>query len=171
VVLDPDSDQERVRFGFPRQPRGRRLCISDFFREDRDTVGFFVVTAGPRVSEVSRELFESNRYREYLLLHGFGVEFAEGLAELWHRRMRQELGIGSEDAATIEGLFRQGYRGSRYAFGYPACPNLEDQEKIFTLLEPSRIGVCLTENWQLEPEQSTSAVVVHHPEAKYFNVG
>ena len=171
VVLDPGSDEERVRFEFPRQPRGRRLCISDFFREDRDTVGLLLVTAGPRVSEVARELFESNRYREYLLLHGFGVEFTEGLAELWHRRMRQELGIGGEDASTIEGLFRQGYRGSRYSFGYPACPNLEDQEKIFTLLEPSRIGVCLTENWQLEPEQSTSAVVVHHPEARYFNVG
>jgi len=176
IVYDADaSKREWVRFTFPRQPRGRRLCISDFFRPvssgDMDVVGFHVVTMGPRVSERAQELFQSDRYREYLYLHGLGVEMAEALAEYWHKRVREELGIAGEDSTTMEGLFDQGYRGSRYSFGYPACPNLEDQKQIFDLLEPERIGVSLSEEFQLVPEQSTSAIIVHHPEAKYFSVG
>ena len=176
IVYDPD-DQKRewVRFTFPRQPKRRRLCISDFFRPvssgAMDLVAFHVVTMGPRIGERASELFEANEYREYLYLHGLGVEMAEALAEFWHKRVREELGLASDDAPTIEGLFDQGYRGSRYSFGYPACPNLEDQKQIFDLLEPERIGVTLSEEFQLVPEQSTNAIIVHHPEAKYFSVG
>jgi 5-methyltetrahydrofolate--homocysteine methyltransferase len=176
IVYDADgSGREAVRFTFPRQPKRRRLCISDFFRPvtsgEMDVVAFHVVTMGSRVSERAAELFEANEYREYLYLHGLGVEMAEALAEFWHKRVREELGIAGEDSATIEELFDQGYRGSRYSFGYPACPNLEDQKQIFDLLDPERIGVSLSEEFQLVPEQSTSAIIVHHPEAKYFSVG
>ncbi len=176
IVFDPNEPgREWVRFTFPRQPKRRRLCISDFFRPvssgEMDVVAFHVVTMGPRISERAHELFEANEYREYLYLHGLGVEMAEALAEFWHRRVREELGIAADDAPTIEELFDQGYRGSRYSFGYPACPNLEDQKQIFDLLEPERIGVSLSEEFQLVPEQSTSAIIVHHPEAKYFSVG
>jgi 5-methyltetrahydrofolate--homocysteine methyltransferase len=176
IVYDPeDSSREAVRFTFPRQPRGRFLNIADFFRPvssgEMDTVAFHVVTMGPKIGERARELFEANEYREYLYLHGLGVEMAEALAEFWHRRIREELGIAGDDAETVAGLFDQGYRGSRYSFGYPACPNLEDQKQIFDLLEPDRIGVSLSEEFQLDPEQSTSAIIVHHPEAKYFSVG
>ena len=176
IVYDPDDHtREWVRFTFPRQPRGRFLCISDFFRPvssgEMDVVAFHVVTMGQRVSERAAELFEANEYREYLYLHGLGVEMAEALAEFWHKRIRSELGIADDDASTIEELFDQGYRGSRYSFGYPACPNLEDQKQIFDLLDPERIGVSLSEEFQLVPEQSTSAIIVHHPEAKYFSVG
>jgi 5-methyltetrahydrofolate--homocysteine methyltransferase len=115
-------------------------------------------------------LFKENAYSDYLYLHGLGVETAEALAELWHRRMRQELGIAGDDSPSIPDWFHQKYRGSRYSFGYPACPNLEDQTKLFELLDPARIRVSLSEEFQLVPEQSTSAIVVHHPEAKYFNV-
>jgi 5-methyltetrahydrofolate--homocysteine methyltransferase len=176
VVYDPEAPgRERVRFTFPRQPRGRRLCIADFFRPvasgEMDVVAFHVVTVGPRVGERARELFEAGEYREYLYLHGLGVEMAEALAELWHRRIREELGIAGDDAPTVEGLFDGRYRGARYSFGYPACPNLEDQKQIFELLRPERIGVTLSEEFQLVPEQSTSAIIVHHPEATYFSVG
>jgi 5-methyltetrahydrofolate--homocysteine methyltransferase len=168
------SRLELLRFTFPRQSSGKRLCISDFFRPidsgETDVIGLHCVTVGPRVSEVARGLFERNDYTEYLYLHGLGVECAEALAEFWHKRMRQELGIAGEDAPRIRDLFTQKYRGSRYSFGYPACPDLSDQEKLFTLLDPGRIGCTLTENWQIDPEQSTSAIIVHHPEAKYFNV-
>jgi 5-methyltetrahydrofolate--homocysteine methyltransferase len=164
---------EWLRFSFPRQRRDRRLCISDFFRPvesgERDVVAFHVVTMGVEASEATARLFEANRYREYLELHGVTVEMAEALAEYWHKRIRQELAIAGEDAGDLEALFDLGYRGARYSFGYPACPDLEQQEKIFELLKPERIGVELSEEYQLHPEQSTSAIIVHHPEAVYYN--
>lgn len=166
--------RERLRFTFPRQPDRRRLCISDFFRPIEsgaiDVIGMHCVTVGPRASEAARRLFERHDYTEYLYLHGLGVETAEALAEFWHKRMRQELGFGGEDSPRVAELFTQHYRGSRYSFGYPACPEMSDQARLFELLEPGRIGCTLTENWQIDPEQSTSAIIVHHPEAKYFNV-
>ena len=173
VVVWDDDGRERVRFTFPRQRRDRRLCIADFFRPlstgEPDVIGMHVVTMGLAASEATAKLFADNRYREYLELHGVTVEMAEALAEYWHQRIRQELGIAGDDAADLEGLFDQGYRGSRYSFGYPACPDLEEQTKLFELLKPERIGVELSEEFQLHPEQSTSAIIVHHPEAKYFN--
>jgi len=175
VVWDPAADQrELLRFTFPRQSDKRRLCVADFFRHvesgQRDVLGLHCVTMGPRASEEAKKLFEANRYQDYLYLHGLGVETAEALAEFWHKRMRQELGIAGDDSPKIKDLFTQHYRGSRYSFGYPACPNMADQEKLFALLDPARIGCTLTENWQIDPEQSTSAILVHHPQAKYFNV-
>ncbi|MFI4871764.1 MAG: methionine synthase [Phycisphaerales bacterium JB061] len=175
IVYDPeDHDREIERFTFPRQSQRKRLCISDFFRDvdsgEKDVLPLTCVTMGTRVSEAARTLYEANNYTEYLYLHGMGVETAEGLAEMWHKRIRQELGIAGEDSPTVKGLFTQKYRGSRYSFGYPACPDMSDQEILFRLIEPERIGCHLTENWQIDPEQSTSAIVVHHPEAKYFNV-
>jgi 5-methyltetrahydrofolate--homocysteine methyltransferase len=162
-----------MRFSFPRQNTKRRLCVADFFRSkesgDFDVLGVQLVTVGDRASELAQELFKANKYQEYLYLHGFGVESAEGLAELWHKRMRQELGFGSEDAPKISQLFQQGYRGSRFSFGYGACPSLEDRAKIVELLKPESIGVVLSENFMLVPEQSTDAIVVHHPQAKYFD--
>ena len=173
VVVWDDQGRERVRFTFPRQRRDRRLCIADFFRPlesgEPDVIGMHVVTMGLAASEATAKLFADNRYREYLELHGVTVEMAEALAEYWHQRVRQELGIAGDDAADMEDLFDQGYRGSRYSFGYPACPDLEEQTKLFELLKPERIGVELSEEFQLHPEQSTSAIIVHHPEAKYFN--
>jgi 5-methyltetrahydrofolate--homocysteine methyltransferase len=173
IVYEPENpDKEIVRFDFPRQPSDRRLCLADFFRSvdsgEIDYVGFFIATMGSEASEKAHELFDSGEFQDYLYLHGLSVEMTEALAEYWHKRMRDEWGIGVEDAPDLPGLFKQGYRGSRYSFGYPACPNLEDQEKLFLLLEPGRIGVELSEEYQLHPEQSVSAVVVHHPEAKYF---
>jgi len=132
-------------------------------------VGFHLVTMGERVSEVAGELFAKNAYRDYLELHGLSVQLTEALAEYWHARVRDELGFGGEDSADIGDVFRQGYRGSRYSFGYPACPDLEDRATLVRLLRPERIGVELSEELQLHPEQSTDALVVHHPEAKYFN--
>ena len=174
VLFDPeDHDREIERFSFPRQAGRQRRCISDYFRpvgDGRDVVGLHCVTMGEEVSRRARILFEDDRYADYLYLHGFGVECAEALAELWHRRMRAEIGIGHEDDPAIERLFSQNYRGCRYSFGYPACPEMSDQEKLFRLLEPDRIGCRLTENWQIDPEQSTSAIVVHHPAACYFAV-
>ncbi len=165
---------EPIRFQFPRQPAGRRLCIADFFRDQNsgeyDTVAFTLVTMGPQATTLAQQLFESNEYREYLHLHGFGVESAEALAEFWHKRVRQELGIGNQDSTNIRELFRQGYQGSRYSFGYPACPDLEQQTGIAELLQPERVGVELGETFQWHPEQTTSALVVHHPEARYFTV-
>jgi len=175
IIYDAeDHDREIERFTFPRQPGVKRLCISDFFRSlesgQRDVVAFHCVTMGSEVSERARALFENNEYSKYLYLHGMGVETAEALAELWHKRIRAELDLADGDAAEIKALFAQSYRGSRYSFGYPACPEMADQERLFRLLDPERIGCVLTENWQIDPEQSTSALVVHHPEAKYFNV-
>jgi len=133
-------------------------------------VAFDLVTMGRRASEYSQQLFKSDNYSDYLYFHGLSVESAEALAELWHRKIRQELGIAGNDAKNLNELFRQGYQGSRFSFGYPACPNLEDQVKLFELLDPSRIDVELTEEFQLDPEQSTSAIVIHHPEARYFSI-
>ena len=172
VVLREDGS-ERARFTFPRQRRDRRLCLSDFFRPEEsgevDVVAFHVVTMGRRVSEVTGELFGRNAYRDYLELHGLSVQLTEALAEHWHARVREELGFAAEDSGDLHAMLaKQAYRGSRYSFGYPACPDLEDQAKVAELLDWERIGVELSEEFQLEPEQSTSAIIVHHPEAKYF---
>ena len=168
-----DKGKERVRFSFPRQRRDRRLCLSDFFasRESGkvDVVAFHVVTMGNTVSKAANELFAANAYREYLELHGLSVQLTEALAEHWHARIREEMSVRGDDAPDIQGILDQGYRGSRYSFGYPACPDIEQQTQLCELLEPGRIGVELSEEFQLHPEQSTSAIIVHHPEAKYFN--
>jgi 5-methyltetrahydrofolate--homocysteine methyltransferase len=173
VYEAPNSDTIAVRFSFPRQTRGRLLSIADFFRPldsgERDVIAFHCVTMGSRVSERAAQLFADNHYTDYLYLHGFGVEMAEAMAELWHGRIRSELGIDAGDAHTPEELFRQGYRGSRYSFGYAACPDLEARKPLFDLIDPTRIGLELSEEFQLHPEQSTDALIVHHPEAKYFN--
>ena len=176
VILHHEGDnkgKERVRFSFPRQTRDRRLCISDFFAAKdsgkTDVVAFHVVTMGSTVSEAAAKLFADNNYREYLELHGLSVQLTEALAEHWHARMREELQVKGEDSQDLQGILDQGYRGSRYSFGYPACPDLEQQVQLCELLDPSRIGVELSEEFQLHPEQSTSAIIVHHPEAKYFN--
>ena len=176
VILHHEKEkfgQERLRFKFPRQSRDRRLCISDFFRSkdsnELDVVAFHVVTMGQSVSEATAELFAANKYREYLELHGLSVQLTEALAEYWHARIRNELGFSTEDGSQLQEILDQGYRGSRYSFGYPACPDLEQQVQLCELLEPERIGVSLSEEFQLHPEQSTSAIIVHHPEAKYFN--
>ncbi|MCX6430711.1 MAG: methionine synthase [Actinobacteria bacterium] len=165
--------EERVRFTFPRQSRDRRLCLSDFFasRESGkiDVVAFHIVTMGNSVSVATGELFAANAYREYLELHGLSVQLTEALAEFWHARIRDELKVKDDDAADLASILDQGYRGSRYSFGYPACPDLEQQVQLCELLQPERIGVDLSEEFQLHPEQSTSAIIVHHPEAKYFN--
>jgi 5-methyltetrahydrofolate--homocysteine methyltransferase len=171
----PGSTQARelLRFTFPRQKEGRRLCISDFFAPKSsgkmDVIGFSLVTMGAKASQETQRLFESGEYTRYLYLHGLSVETAEALAEYHHKLMREELGIAGDDSPHIRDLFHQKYRGSRYSFGYPACPNLEDQTKLFALLHPEEnVGVRLTSAFLLEPEQSTSAIVVHHPAAKYF---
>ena len=173
VYEAPDSDVVAARFSFPRQARGRRLCIADFFRSvdsgERDVLPLQLVTMGRRVTERAAELFAADRYTDYLYLHGLGVEMAEALAERWHQRVRTELGIAGDDAATVEELFRQGYRGSRYSLGYAACPDLEQRKPLVDLLDAGRVGVELSEEFQLVPEQSTDALVVHHPEARYFS--
>jgi 5-methyltetrahydrofolate--homocysteine methyltransferase len=176
-VVSPDrlgELSEWLSFDFPRQSFGRHLCISDFFTDGADggysVLPAQIVTMGQYASEFAQELFKSNQYSDYLYFHGLSVESAEGLAELVHRRIRAELGFGQLDSLDKRKFFQQGYRGTRYSFGYPACPNLEDQVQLFTMLEPERIGVILSEEYQLVPEQSTSAIVVVHPEAKYFNV-
>ncbi len=175
IVNDPESRKELLRFTFPRQKEGRRLCISDFFARagsgKTDVLGLSLVTIGARASVETQRLFEGGEYTRYLYLHGLSVETAEALAEFHHKKMREELGIAGEDSPHIRDLFHQKYRGSRYSFGYPACPNLEDQTKLFKLLDPEKnVGVRLTSGFLLEPEQSTSAIVVHHPSAKYFVV-
>jgi 5-methyltetrahydrofolate--homocysteine methyltransferase len=174
IVYQEDGKTERLRFTFPRQPSGKHLCLADFFASGdsgrMDVVAFHLVTIGRRASEYAHELFKSDNYADYLYFHGLSVESAEALAELWHKRIREELGIANQDATEVTKLFRQVYQGSRFSFGYPACPNLEDQAKLFELLDPARIGVELSEEFQLEPEQSTSAIIVHHPEAKYFSI-
>jgi 5-methyltetrahydrofolate--homocysteine methyltransferase len=174
VLFAEDGRSERARFSFPRQNKEGGLSIADFFRdvgdETRDVIGLQVVTMGSRASEAAREWFAENRYQDYLYLHGLSVEMTEALAEYVHRRIRGELGFAAEEARDTEALLAQGYRGSRYSFGYPACPNLADQKQLLALLGAETIGVTLSEEDQLEPEQSTSAIVVHHPQAKYFSV-
>ncbi|MEU1150514.1 methionine synthase [Streptomyces sp. NPDC005863] len=172
IILGEDG-AERTRFTFPRQRRGRRLCLADFFRPEesgeRDVVGLQVVTVGSKIGGATAELFAADSYRDYLELHGLSVQLAEALAEYWHARVRAELGFGGEDPADVEDMFALKYRGARFSLGYGACPDLEDRAKIAELLEPERIGVQLSEEFQLHPEQSTDAIVIHHPEAKYFN--
>lgn len=174
VIYEEDKVTERARFTFPRQSDQRRLCLSDYFRPmndaERDVVGFHIVTVGPDVTARERELFEKGDYQDYLYTHGMGVETAEALAEYWHKQIRLEMGIGDQEPEEMKGLFGAKYHGSRYSFGYPACPNLEDQKVLFDLLRPEEIGIELTEEFMLSPEQSTSAIIVHHPEAKYFNI-
>ncbi|MGW6862171.1 methionine synthase [Streptomyces xanthophaeus] len=175
LILLDELGGERTRFTFPRQDRGRHLCLADFFRPEEsgevDVVGLQVVTVGSRIGEVTAELFAADSYRDYLELHGLSVQLAEALAEYWHARVRAELGIGGDDPSDLHGMFRTEYQGCRYSLGYPACPDLEDRAKIAGLLQPERIGVHLSEEFQLHPEQSTDAIVVHHPEANYFNAG
>ncbi|MBK9216568.1 MAG: homocysteine S-methyltransferase family protein [Chloracidobacterium sp.] len=194
IIYQEDEKTERLRFTFPRQPieqrGGKNLCLADYIRSAEheenvaggtgdadksvrtpiDVVAFQLVTMGRKASEHSAKLFKADNYQDYLLFHGLSVESAEALAELWHKRIREELGIADKDAADLSKLFHQGYQGSRFSFGYPACPNIEDQTKLFELLRPERIDVGLTDVFMLEPEQSTSAIIVHHPEAKYFNI-
>ncbi|MFC9338698.1 methionine synthase [Streptomyces sp. NPDC057020] len=175
IVLDEDGG-ERTRFSFPRQQRGRRLCLADFHRaEDSgeiDAVAMQVVTVGSRIGEETARLFAADAYRDYLELHGLSVQLAEALAEYWHARVRADWGIaGSSEPASLDGMLRTEYQGCRYSLGYPACPDLEDRAKIAALLRPERIGVELSEEYQLHPEQSTDAIVLHHPEASYFNAG
>ena len=175
IVYEPDdSGTESVRFSFPRQTKGQGRCLADYFRSvdsgEMDLIGFHVVTMGSSVGEYAQELYAENRYQDYLYWHGFGVETAEALAEYWHRRIRQELKIDGSDGETPSELFKTNYQGARYSFGYPACPNLEDQALLWQLLQPERIGVRLSDEFQMDPEQSTSAMIVHHPEAGYFNI-
>jgi 5-methyltetrahydrofolate--homocysteine methyltransferase len=176
VVLHHEGNlkgEERVRFTFPRQSRDRRLCLSDFFRSKQsgeiDVVSFQFVTMGQSISDAISKLFNANLYREYLELHGLSVQLTESLTEHWHSRVREELKINNSDSKDLKAIFDQGYQGSRYSFGYPACPDLEQQLQMCELLEPDRIGISLSEEFQLHPEQSTSSIILHHPEAKYFN--
>lgn len=189
IIYQEDRVTERLRFTFPRQRDGRRQCLADFFRSTdsqgrdvlgnhvqdehataTDTVAFHVVTVGEEVSKLERKLFAEGKFEDYLYVHGMGVETAEALAEYWHRQIRQEMGIADQEPDEMKLLFSAKYHGSRYSFGYPACPNLEDQAKLFELLQPADIGIELSEEFMLDPEQSTSAIIVHHPEAKYFNI-
>jgi 5-methyltetrahydrofolate--homocysteine methyltransferase len=174
VVFAPDGISEVVRFALPRQPKEDGECIADFFRDideaERDVIALQVVTVGQKASDTARTWFEDNRYQDYLYLHGLSVEMAEAMAEYTHKRIRAECGFAGEDDRDIDKMLQQGYRGSRYSFGYPACPRLEDQAPLLALLGAERIGVSLSDEWQLHPEQSTSAIVVLNPHAKYFSV-
>ncbi|MFC1483833.1 methionine synthase [Candidatus Neomarinimicrobiota bacterium] len=174
VYQSPNDSDPLLTIDFPRQQVEHGRSIADFFwpvdSGRKDVLAAQLVTVGLKATEEAQRLFKSNSYTDYLYFHGFAVETAEALAEYWHKEIRRELRMDTEDGTDIPSLFRQHYRGSRYSFGYPACPNLEDQAHIFALLQPERIGVSLTEEWQLVPEQSTSALVVHHPDAKYFSV-
>ncbi|HEX9551936.1 MAG TPA: vitamin B12 dependent-methionine synthase activation domain-containing protein, partial [Streptosporangiaceae bacterium] len=173
LIVLSENGSERERFRFPRQRRDRRLCLADFFRPrssgETDVVAFQLVTVGSRISEATAELFAKHAYRDYLELHGMSVQLAEALAEYWHARTRTDLGTSGADPDDLDGILRVGYQGCRYSFGYPACPDLEDRAKVMRLLEPERIGVTLSEEFQLAPEQSTDALIVHHREAKYFS--
>ncbi len=164
--------EEWKRFTFPRQSKGKFLCISDFFKPaasgQPDVAAFQIVTVGSRATEYAQKLYNENKYQDYLYFHGFSVESAEGLAEYWHKIVRAELGIGDKDSDDIKKIFQQGYQGSRYSFGYPACPKLEDNAILFEILKPDRIGITLSEEFQMNPEQSTNALIVHHKGAKYF---
>jgi 5-methyltetrahydrofolate--homocysteine methyltransferase len=174
VLFDEDGRTELHRFRFPRQRDGRRLCLADYFQpigsEVMDVAAFHLVTVGEEVSAIERGQFEAGDYQEYLFTHGMGVEVAEALAEYWHRQIRLELGISDEEPEEMRLLFSAKYHGARFSFGYPACPRLEDQEAVVRLLQAEAIGVELSPEFMLVPEQSTSALIVHHPEAKYFNV-
>jgi 5-methyltetrahydrofolate--homocysteine methyltransferase len=187
IVYEGEGERDLVRFRFPRQPARRRLCLADYFRPvdsgELDVVAFSLVTVGEEATRRAAELHESDRYQDYLYMHGLSVEAAEALAERWHQRIREELRIAQDDAAreeeilsgradraALRRLFSQEYQGARYSFGYPACPDLQDQEKLRALLPFDAIGVSLSETWQLHPEQSTSALICHHPQAKYFTV-
>ncbi len=174
VLFEEDGETEAARFSFPRQARAEGLCVADFFREadtgERDVIGLQAVTMGQKVANVARDWFEGDRYQDYLYLHGLGVEMAEALAEYVHKRIRSDLGFGHEDAREMERVLKQGYRGSRYSFGYPACPDLAQQRPLLGLLGAERIGLKMAEHDQLHPEQSTAAIVVHHPQAKYFTL-
>jgi 5-methyltetrahydrofolate--homocysteine methyltransferase len=169
---DESRERERLRFTFPRQEKPPWLCIADFFRPadsgEEDWAALQLVTMGAKASERAADLFATNRYVDYVQLHGLGVEMAEALAELWHRRIREEWGFAGDDGPTLAGLFRQQYRGGRYSWGYTACPNLDDNAKAVELLDGALIGVKVSEKFQLEPEQTTVALVCHHPQAKYF---
>ena len=170
VVGDPQEPQREIaRFDFPRQKRGRHLCLADYVRPDGDVLGLQIVTMGSRIDQAAVELFEKNAYRDYLELHGLSVQLTEALAEYWHSRVRAELGIDADDASEMSGILKQKYRGERFAFGYPACPDLSQQKPLVELLGTERVGVTLSEEFQLDPEQSTSALIFHHPEAGYFN--
>jgi 5-methyltetrahydrofolate--homocysteine methyltransferase len=177
IWKDETRTGEWLRFQFPRQQVEPWLCISDFFRSvdsgEVDYAGFYVATMGSAVSEAAARLFAADRYTEYLHLHGLGVEMAEALAEFWHRRIREEWGFVAEDGPSVAGLFRQQYRGGRYSWGYPACPNLEDNAKCAELVGSERMSVVVSEesSWQFHPEQTTAAIVCHHPRAKYFITG
>jgi 5-methyltetrahydrofolate--homocysteine methyltransferase len=172
IWSDATRSAELTRFAFPRQAKEPWLCIADFFRPvdsgEIDYAAFQLVTMGSAVSEETARLRADNRYTEYLYLHGLGVEMAEALAEYWHWRVRDEWGFASEDGPTLIGLFRQQYRGGRYSWGYPACPDLEDNARAFDLLGGGRIGVEVSEGFQFHPEQTTIALICHHPRAKYF---
>jgi len=174
IVFDQDGSTELARFSLPRQPKDDGECIADFFRDvddaERDVIGLQVVTVGQKASDTARVWFEENRYQDYLYLHGLSVEMAEAMAEYTHKRIRAECGFAGEDDRDMEKMLAQSYRGSRYSFGYPACPKLEDQAPLLRLLGAERIGVSLSDEWQLHPEQSTSAIVVLNPGAKYFSV-
>jgi 5-methyltetrahydrofolate--homocysteine methyltransferase len=174
ILFEQDGITEVARFNMPRQPKADGECIADFVRDideaERDVIGLQVVTVGQKASDLAREWFEENRYQDYLYLHGLSVEMAEAMAEYTHKRIRAEWGFSQSDERDIEKMLSQGYRGGRYSFGYPACPRLEDQEPLLRLLKAERIGVTISDEWQLHPEQSTSAIVLHHPRAKYFSV-
>ena len=174
IVFAEDGTTELCRFALPRQPKEDGECIADFFRDvddaERDVIGLQVVTVGQAASDTARVWFEDNRYQDYLYLHGLSVEMAEAMAEYTHKRIRAELGFAGEDDRDMEKMLSQGYRGSRYSFGYPACPRLEDQAPLLQLLGAERVGVSISDEWQLHPEQSTSAIVVLNPRAKYFSV-
>jgi 5-methyltetrahydrofolate--homocysteine methyltransferase len=174
VWTDESRTTERARFHYPRQQEEPFLCIADFFRSvdsgEADYAAFHIVTMGQAVSDRAAELFAANKYQDYLVLHGLGVEMAEALAEYWHHRIRTEWGFVEEDGPSLHGLFRQQYRGGRYSWGYPACPDLEDNATVAELLEAGRLGIAVNEEtgWQYQPEQTTSAIICHHPRAKYF---
>ena len=167
-------DSERLRFVFPRQRRDRHLCLADFVRPresgQTDVVALQLVTAGANVDTVTAKLFAENKYRDYMELNGLTMQLTEALAEYWHSRVREELGLGAEDPVELAGMFKLEYRGARFSLGYPACPEMEDRRTVVELLRPERMGVVLSEELQLHPEQSTDAFVFHHPEAKYFSV-
>jgi 5-methyltetrahydrofolate--homocysteine methyltransferase len=175
TIYEDDRVTPRASFDFPRQDHGDYLSLSDYVAPTRDGkavdhVAFMAVTMGREVTKVAHEWYTAGKYQDYLYLHGLGVESAEALAEYLHRQLRREWGIGGDDAADVRKLFKGHYRGCRYSFGYPACPNLDDQAGLFKLIDPTRVGITLSEQFQLEPEQSTTAIVMHHPQAKYFNV-
>ena len=174
ALKDDTRTSEWMRFGFPRQQKDPWLCIADFFRPsssgETDYAAFHIVTMGARISDETAKLFADDKYQDYLLLHGLGVEMAEALAEYWHHRIRTEWGFADEDGPSLQGLFRQQYRGGRYSWGYPACPDLEDNLKVAELLDAGRLGIEVSEEtgFQYQPEQTTSAIICHHPRAKYF---